>query len=107
MKIKIYKNNLKENHILYMNYKKYDYVLADTHETSYKAKRFIFKVCDMVKDWPSELKDENILDGLEYKIVIKKSENEQKIFTFKNKFPKDIYRLEMLFEEVLEEVLNV
>jgi len=107
MKIKIYMNNLKENHVLYVNDKKRDFVLADTKETSYKARRFILKVCDMVKDWPSELKDENILDGLEYKIVIKKSENEQKSFTFKNKFPKDIYRLELLFDEVLEEVLNV
>ena len=107
MKIKVYMNNLQGNHILYVNYKKYDYVLADTKETSYKAKRFIFKLCDMVKDWPSELIDENVADGTEYKIIIKKSENEVKTFKFQNKFPKDIYRLEMLFNEVLEEVLNV
>ena len=106
MKIKVFMNSLKESYVLYVNDKKRDCVLLNTQETTYDADRFIFKVCDMVSDWPKELKNDNIIDGLEYKIVIK-DEKEEKTYNFKNKFPEDIYRLENLIEDVLGVVKNV
>jgi len=105
MKIKIYVKSLKENHILYVNDKKHSVVQLNNKETNYDADRFIFKVCDMVSDWPKELKNENILDGVEYKIVI--TDEEEKSYNFINKFPKDIYRLENLINDVLGDIKNV
>ena len=106
MKIKVYMQTLTESHDLYVNDKKRDYVLADTKETSYDADRFVFKVCDMVSDWPKELKNERVLDNVTYTIKIK-DEKEEKTYNFKNKFPEDIYRLENLIDEVLGVVKNV
>ena len=106
MKIKVYKQSLNESHILYVNDKKRNYVLADTKETSYDADRFIFKICDMVSNWPNELNNEKACDGLEFRISIKTA-SEEKTYLFKNKFPEDIFMLEDLIEEVLGEVKNV
>ena len=106
MKVKIYMHSLNESHILYVNDKKYKTVLLDTNETNYDAERLIFKVSDMVSDWPNELINDDICDGLEYRISIKTG-SEEKTYIFKNKFPEDIYRLKSLIEEVLEEVKNV
>ena len=106
MKIKIYKQTIHEQHVLYVNTAKRDFVLADKKETTYKADSFIFAVCDIIHDWPTNLENENILDGLQYKIVIKQN-NKEKTYIYKNKFPEDIYRLEMLISAVLEEVKNV
>ena len=81
--------------------------MLDTNETSYSAERFIFKIASIVSEWPHELKDETICDGLEYRISIKPNDEEEINYIFKNKFPDDIYRLKMLIEEVLGEVKNV
>ncbi len=99
MKIKVFVSSLKENHVLYANDQKRNYVLFDTKETSYDVDRFIFKIADMVSDWPNELENKNILDGLEYRVVIKENEKET-TYRFKNKFPEDIYRLNDLIKEV-------
>jgi len=106
MKVKVYMQTLTESHILYVNDKKRDYVLVDTKETNYDAGIFIFTICDIVKDWPNKLEDKNILDGLEYRIIIKNKDKERE-YILKNKFPENIYRLEMLINEVLGEVKNV
>ena len=106
MKIKIYKWTLSEQHVLYVNTAKRNYVLADKKETNYKADSFIFEVFDIIHDWPTSLENEKILDGLQYKIVIKQN-NEEKTYIYKNKFPEDIYKLEMLISAVLGEVKNV
>lgn len=106
MKVKVYVQSLIENHILYANSKKHNCVLLNTEETSYPADAFIFEICDMISNWPNELVDENVYDGLEYKIVIKDNQGE-KTYRFKNKFPEDIYRLEDVVAGVLSEVKRV
>lgn len=106
MKIKVYMQTLNESHVLYVNDAKRDYVLLDTKETNYSADRFIFKVCDMVSNWPKELRNDIIIDGLTYKVVIKNNQEERE-YIFQNNFPKDIYRLKMLIDEVLGEVKDV
>lgn len=103
MKIKIYKNCLEDTHTLYMNDKQYDYIIADRTATAYDAKRFKFKVFDMISDWDKEMVNEDYADGLEYIIIIKKEDKEIK-YHFKNKFPRDIIRLQTLIEEVLKAV---
>ena len=107
MKIKIYVQKQAESHILYVNDKKRDFVLVDTQESCYNADRFIFKLCDMVSNWPHELKNDSVIDGICYTISIKPTENEEKLYVFKNNFPEDILRLEMLINEVLKEVKHV
>ncbi|MBR2970172.1 MAG: hypothetical protein IKC49_03865 [Clostridia bacterium] len=105
MKVKVYMQTINEKHTFYADDSN-DCVLADEQNTNYQADRFIFKVGTMVKDWPNELINEKILDGLTYKIVINKKDQELK-YTFKNKFPEDIYRLDTLVDEVLGDVKNV
>ena len=103
MKIKIYKQSLKENHSIYFNDKTQDYLLVDGKKSDFDIDRFVFLVFNMVSDWETSLEDKSVLDGLEYKIVLTK-ENKEKIFHFKNKFPSDIYRLSNLIAEVCDEV---
>ena len=106
MKVKVYMQTLTENHVLYVNDAKRDYVVADTKDTSYPADLFIFTIKDMVSNWPEKLENKDILDGLTYKIVINNN-GKEKIYSFQNNFPKDIFRLKMLISEVLREVKNV
>lgn len=106
MKIKIYKNSLDDSHSLYMNDKKRENVIADGIETTCSAERFRFMVLNMVSDWEKEMIDPFIIDGLEYKIVIKENDQET-VYTFKNKFPDDIHRLEMLIENIVETIRYV
>lgn len=103
MKIKIYKICLEDTHTLYMNDKNRNYIIADRKETSYSEDRFKFKVLDMVSDWKKEMTNPNVVDGVEYKIVIN-DEDKEVTYAFKNEFPKDIFRLESLIDEVLEEL---
>jgi len=103
MKVKVYKTCLEDSHSLYVNDKKRNYVVLDRKDTRYSADRFIFKIFDMISDWPTEMINPEIIDGLEYKIVIKEN-NQEKSYVFKNKFPEDIFRLENLISEILEEL---
>ena len=105
MKIKIYKKSLSENCIIYMNDKKREFVLYNAIETTFDVERFKFKVFDMISDWPKQLIDPNISDGVDYKIVIKDIGKET-VYHFKNKFPEDIYLIEDLVEQVGLEIKN-
>ena len=106
MKIKICATTLDQTTVLYMNDKKRDNILLNTKETNFSAKEFKFRVCDMVSDWPNELTDKSLDDGLTYTIVIKTDEKEVS-YLFENKFPEDIYRLYDLINDVVGEVKNV
>ena len=99
MKIKVYMNSLQEHHFMYMNDKKRDFILYDAKDTTFDSARFKYKVLDMVSDWPNELVNPDIIDGLEYKIIIKDDEKETS-YKFQNKFPEDVYRIEELFNQV-------
>ena len=74
-------------------------VLYNGKICDYDVDKFIFKLLDMVSDWPKELVEEGVKDGVTYLIVIKDGED-KKIFVFKNKFPNDIYRLNDFVNEV-------
>ena len=106
MKVKVYMQTLTDSHVLYVNDAKRNYVLVDTKETAYPADLFIFTILDMVSDWPKELKNKDIYDGLTYKIIISNNK-EEKTYLFQNKFPNDIFRLKQLINEVLEGVKDV
>lgn len=106
MKIKVYMQTVQEKNVLYVNDAKRDYVLLNAKETSFDADEFIFAICTMVKEWPNELKNDEITDGLKYRIEIKNGEVE-KTYSFENKFPKDIYKLRHLINDVLSEVKHV
>ena len=105
MKIKIFTHNIDGNHILYANEKKREVVLLDTKETSYDVDRFVYKITDMVSNWPNELEDQLVIDGQEFKIIIK-NHDEEVMFRFVNKFPEDIYKLQDIINEILKENLN-
>ena len=102
MKIKIIKNTVDESVIIIMDEKK-NVVMCNDQVVNYDVDRFIFKVSNMVKGWPTELKDLSVLDGLKYEIIIKDKHNgkeEVKSYLFQNKFPEDIYRVERLISEI-------
>lgn len=100
MQIKVFISTMQENHVLYANDEKENVVLLDAKKTNYDVDRFIFKIIDMSSNWPSELENMQILDGLEYKIFIK--ENEKVIsYKFRNKFPENIDRLHRLINDVM------
>lgn len=105
MKIKVSVKTISGINILYANDKRRDMVLFNSLETSYDVDRFIYKVTDMISDWPNELENKNILDGLEYRVTIKEKGKET-TYRFKNKFPEDIYRLKELIEDVSKAVRN-
>ena len=105
MKIKIYMQSLTESHIIYLNDKKRDHILVDTAKSSFDVARFKFLVADMVSDWPNLLEDNSIVDGLTYRIIIKR-DGDEKEYIFRNKFPSDIYRLRRLISEMCEEFKN-
>jgi hypothetical protein len=86
-----------------MNDAKRDYIIADRQATLYNADRFKFKVFDIVSNYEKEMTEDELVDGLEYKIVIS-HQQEEETYIFKNKFPKDILRLENLIGEVLGEI---
>ena len=100
MKIKIYKNSLLDNFTVYMNDKKRDCLIVNGKEFQYNINKFKVLVCDIVSDWPQKLEEEGLVDGVQYKIVIKQS-GQETIYQFNNKFPEDFYRLEILLQEIV------
>lgn len=74
-------------------------VLLNGDVVEYDVGKFISDVLEMTCNWPSELFDQTICDGVTYSIVIKDGDN-KKCFVFKNKFPNDIYKLNGLIFEV-------
>ena len=105
MKIKIYMQSLTNSHIIYLNDKMRDHILVDREKSSFNVERFKFLVLNMSKNWPDCLEDNSIVDGLSYRVVIKK-DNIEKEFIFKNKFPDNIYKLNRLIDEICEEYKN-
>ena len=103
MKVKIYMRTMNEVHCIYLNDKKYSNILVNKVKVGYDIDRFKFKFFDMISDWPKCLEEKSIADGLEYEIKIKENGEVQK-YLFKNKFPKDIYRLSSLINDLLQEV---
>lgn len=103
MKIKIYKRNfLGESHTIYMNDEKHSHLIVDTDKKcEYNLALFKFRVRNAVLDWPKEMKDESIIDGLEYEIVLEKTGEPEVKYLFKNKFPEDIWRIDSIIEDVL------
>lgn len=102
MKIKITKNTVDESVIIIMDEKK-NVVMYNEQVVNYDIDRFIFKVSNMVTGWPTELKDLSVTDGLKYEIIIKdKNDGKEEIksYSFQNKFPEDIYRVERLISEL-------
>ena len=81
-------------------------VFSDGIKTEYNPDRFVFKVCNLVSDWPNKLEDKNVTDGLKYEIKIKK-DKEIKKYEFINKFPDDIDKLEEIINGVIEAEINV
>ena len=103
MKIKIYKRDfLGESHTIYMNDEKHPHLMVDADKVcKYDLALFKFRVRNAVSDWPTELKDERVIDGLEYEIVLERPGEPEKKYLFKNKFPDDIWRIESIIEDVL------
>ena len=101
MKIRVSKSTLSESYIFYTNDKKREHVLVNTKPVNFSAERFNFLITNIVRGWPNELTEPSILDGLEYRISIREKGKEEN-YVFKNKFPEDIFRLEMALDMVLE-----
>ena len=101
MKIKIIKRSLDKQILIYMNDNKRDSIQVNMQNVNYSADRLAFKICDMVSNWPAEMVDVGTRDGKEYIISIK-HKREERVYNFKNKFPDDIYRLDLVIDETLE-----
>ena len=103
MEIKINLKTLQESKYMYMNDKKIKTVMLNGKETKFCNERFKFRVLSMVSNWPNELVDPDVHDGLEYNITIKQGKTDI-VYKFKNKFPEDVFRIEELFSLVAKEV---
>lgn len=62
---------------------------------------YIYRICNLVRDWPKFLENSKIIDGFKIKIEIEKND-ETDVYFFNNKFPNDFF----LFMRVLDEIKN-
>ena len=82
--------------------------IIDEHDNSFtiNGKKYntdidlaVFKITNLVSDWPKALEDKNVLDANLVRISIIDNTNKSK-WVFKNKFPTDFYKLLNYLDEV-------
>ena len=97
MNIKIERQNLREINRFSVKDRTFT---VNGKVSNYDIDKFVFILTDLVSDWPEKLEDDSIIDGSNCAISIKNDKN-KKTFIFRNKFPKDFYKLTELLDEVV------